>query len=54
MGITGLLPILTKVQKKVNLKDFKGKRIAVDGNVWLHRGAVACAQELALNQTTTA
>ncbi|CAO3595234.1 unnamed protein product [Absidia cylindrospora] len=54
MGISGLLPFFEKVQKTTNLKNFAGKRVAVDGNVWLHRGAFACAQELARNQETTA
>ncbi|ORZ22126.1 PIN domain-like protein [Absidia repens] len=54
MGISGLLPFFEKVQKNTSLKNFAGKRVAVDGNVWLHRGAFTCSQELALNQQTTA
>ncbi|KAI8076846.1 PIN domain-like protein [Halteromyces radiatus] len=53
MGIQGLLPLFDKVQQKVNIKEYSGCRVAVDGNVWLHRGAFACAKELALNQPTT-
>ena len=53
MGITGLLPILSPVAKKGMISDFSGKRAAVDGFVWLHRGCISCAKEVAKNIKTT-
>ncbi|KAG0043997.1 Rad2 nuclease [Gryganskiella cystojenkinii] len=52
MGIQGLLPLLKSIEKPVNLKDYAGKTLAIDGYVWLHKGAFACAQELCLGQPT--
>ncbi|KAI1306263.1 Rad2 nuclease [Mortierella claussenii] len=52
MGIQGLLPLLKSIEKPVHLKDYAGKTLAVDGYVWLHKGAFACAQELCLSQDT--
>ncbi|KAJ3162429.1 Rad2 nuclease [Geranomyces michiganensis] len=53
MGIAGLLPFLKDVHRSVHLSQFKGKTIAVDSYVWLHRGAFACALELGTGQPTT-
>jgi hypothetical protein len=36
MGINGLLPNLKKIEKKINLKDYQGKRIGIDAHVWIH------------------
>ncbi|KAF9570208.1 Rad2 nuclease [Mortierella alpina] len=52
MGIQGLLPLLKSIEKPVHLKDYTGQTLAVDGYVWLHKGAFACAQELCLGQAT--
>ncbi|KAK3827423.1 MAG: PIN domain-like protein [Benniella sp.] len=52
MGIQGLLPLLKSIEKPVHLKDCSGQTLAVDGYVWLHKGAFACAQELCLGQPT--
>ncbi|CDH53037.1 related to exo1-exonuclease which interacts withmsh2p [Lichtheimia corymbifera JMRC:FSU:9682] len=52
MGITGLLPLIKSIHEPTHLEHFAGKTIAVDGNVWLHRGAFACALDLALKQDT--
>ncbi|KAF9171341.1 Rad2 nuclease [Mortierella sp. AD010] len=52
MGIQGLLPLLKSIEKPVHLKDYAGQTLAVDGYVWLHKGAFACAQELCLDQAT--
>ncbi|CAO3609604.1 unnamed protein product [Cunninghamella echinulata] len=54
MGISGLLSLTKSIQKAVHIKEYSGKRVAVDGNVWLHRGAFGCAKELALGDSTTA
>ncbi|GAA5981827.1 hypothetical protein JCM10908_004624 [Rhodotorula pacifica] len=53
MGIGGLLPLLKEVQKACHVKDWAGKRVAVDSYVWLHRGAYGCAEDLALGRPTT-
>ena len=38
MGIAGLLPLVDDATEIVNIKQYKGKRIAVDASTWLHRG----------------
>ncbi|BGO99453.1 hypothetical protein NBRC10513v2_003550 [Rhodotorula toruloides] len=52
MGISGLLPLLSEMQKPSHVKEWKGKTVAVDAYVWLHRGAYGCAQDLALGKPT--
>lgn len=53
MGINGLLPLVREAIKNAHISDFTGKKVAVDGFVWLHRGCLSCAKELAKNQHTT-
>ena len=53
MGISGLLPALKPIHKTKRLDEFQGKRIAVDGYVWLHKGVYSCATDLALGKQTT-
>ncbi|KIJ54683.1 hypothetical protein M422DRAFT_58127 [Sphaerobolus stellatus SS14] len=53
MGISGLLPLLKSVQKPIHLSELAGKVIAVDGYVWLHRGAYMCATEIVTGKPTT-
>ncbi|KAL8684064.1 MAG: hypothetical protein Q9186_000094 [Xanthomendoza sp. 1 TL-2023] len=53
MGISGLLPLLKSIHKPCNLKKFAGQTIGVDAYGWLHRGAVACAIDLAFGKPTT-
>ncbi len=38
MGITGLLPLLKSVTRRVHLRDFAGLAVAVDTYSWLHKG----------------
>ncbi|GAA5830275.1 hypothetical protein JCM5353_005370 [Sporobolomyces roseus] len=52
MGISGLLPLLKEITHARHIKDFKGKTLAVDAYVWLHRGAYGCAEELATGRPT--
>jgi exonuclease 1 len=47
MGISGLLPVLASITSNVHISELRGKRVAVDAYVWLHRGAYACSMELA-------
>ena len=49
----GLLNVLKSIHKPCHLRDFKGKTLAVDAYAWLHRGAIACAIELATGKPTT-
>ena len=51
MGINGLLPFIDKaINKTGHLNDFKGKTVAVDAYVWIYRGSIKCAKELALKK----
>lgn len=53
MGINGLLPLVRDAIKNSHISEFTGKKVAVDGFVWLHRGCLSCAKELAKNEHTT-
>ncbi|XP_025105613.1 exonuclease 1-like isoform X2 [Pomacea canaliculata] len=52
MGIQGLLPFLKKIHKPVNIAQFRGYTVAIDAYCWLHKGAFACADKLALGEKT--
>lgn len=52
MGIQGLLPFLKSIQRESHIKKWSGKTLAIDGYVWLHRGAYFCAQDLCLGKPT--
>ncbi|GAA6064700.1 hypothetical protein JCM10212_000117 [Sporobolomyces blumeae] len=52
MGISGLLPLLKEITVPRHVSEFKGKTLAVDAYVWLHRGAYGCAEELAMGKPT--
>ncbi|KAL2163414.1 hypothetical protein VTH06DRAFT_5471 [Thermothelomyces fergusii] len=52
MGISGLLPLLKSIQRPTELRKYAGETLGVDGYGWLHRGAVACAIELAQGKPT--
>ncbi|CAN8104944.1 unnamed protein product [Discula destructiva] len=52
MGIQGLLPLLKSIQRPTELKKFSGETLGVDAYGWLHRGAIACAIELAQGKPT--
>ncbi|BFZ56805.1 Rad2 nuclease [Savitreella phatthalungensis] len=53
MGISGLLPALKSSQQTTHIKNYKGFTFAVDGYVWLHRGAFSCAADLAQGRFTS-
>jgi hypothetical protein len=36
MGIKNLLPTLKVIQKKQQIKDFKGKTAGIDALCWMH------------------
>ncbi|KAL6758969.1 PIN domain-like protein [Haematococcus lacustris] len=46
MGISGLLPILKPIARLRHLREYRGKRVAVDAYSWLHKGAYTCSREL--------
>ena len=52
MGIDGLHPFVASCSQEVHVSQFRGRRVAVDASIWLHRGACACAAELAREQPT--
>ena len=53
MGIAGLLPLLKDIQHSTHVEAYRGKTLGIDAYVWLHRGAYACATDLALGRPTT-
>ncbi|KAL9647878.1 hypothetical protein ABK040_008151 [Willaertia magna] len=52
MGIQGLLPCVKHLCKKRHIQEFQNTKVAVDGYVWLHRGAYGCSAELCQNKPT--
>ncbi|KAI0468151.1 hypothetical protein F4859DRAFT_216067 [Xylaria cf. heliscus] len=52
MGIQGLLPLLKSIHRPTELKKYTGEIFGVDGYGWLHRGAIACAIDLAQGKPT--
>ncbi len=46
MGIQGLLPHLKGCSRSIHVRDYKGRKVVVDGYSWLHKGAYTCAREL--------
>ena len=52
MGIQGLLPLLKSITEHTHIKYSAQQTLGVDAYVWLHRGAFACAQDLALGKHT--
>ncbi|KAL0939573.1 exo1 protein [Colletotrichum truncatum] len=52
MGVSGLLPLLKSIHRPTELKKFSGETLGVDAYGWLHRGAIACAVDLAQGNPT--
>ena len=52
MGIKGLLPKVNSNISKSHVKDFAGRRVAIDGYAWLHKAAYSCARELCRGEPT--
>lgn len=52
MGISGLIPFLDPVLEDVHIRQYSGKKVAIDGRTWLYRGAFGCAFELCMNLNT--
>ncbi|XP_018568857.1 exonuclease 1 [Anoplophora glabripennis] len=47
MGITGLLPFLENATRPCHISECRGATVAIDTYCWLHKGANACAVQLA-------
>ncbi|KAK1781518.1 hypothetical protein QBC45DRAFT_59143 [Copromyces sp. CBS 386.78] len=52
MGIQGLLPLLKSIHRPAELRKYAGETLGIDGYGWLHRGAIACAIDLAQGKPT--
>lgn len=52
MGVSGLFGLVKSVHQQVHISEYAGKTVAVDGNIWLYKGAFACALDLALQKET--
>ena len=52
MGITGLLPFLKEIIEDTHIQTYAGKRVAIDTYCWIHKGAFACASDLAKGTKT--
>ena len=52
MGVSGLLQLLQPATVNIHVAAYKGKRVAVDAYCWLHKGAYACAYDLAIGAKT--
>eukprot|EP00118_Oscarella_pearsei_P004623 m.20057 g.20057 ORF g.20057 m.20057 type:complete len:628 (+) comp27964_c0_seq1:1398-3281(+) len=48
MGIQGLIPFLKDIHERISISEYSGKKVAIDAYCWLHRGAYACAYQLAV------
>lgn len=46
MGIQGLLPTLKSVMHPAHIRDYAGKRAAVDTYSWLHKAAFSCSKDI--------
>lgn len=49
--LSGLLPLLEPIHVQVNMDSLAGKRVGIDGFVWIHKGAVGNALDLALGNS---
>ena len=52
MGITRLLPCLKSIMRGIRLDELRGRRVAVDAYIWLHKAAYGCATEICQNIPT--
>lgn len=52
MGIKQLLPFLENSSRECHLSELRGQTAAVDVYGLLHKAAISCAMDLALNKET--
>ncbi|KAG0581958.1 hypothetical protein KC19_3G023200 [Ceratodon purpureus] len=50
MGIQGLLPTLKSIMTPRHVRDYAGKRAAIDTYSWLHKAAFTCSKDLCLGR----
>lgn len=50
MGIQGLLPLIQPAIETRHISYFRGKRLAIDGYAWLHKGMYSCCEDLAMGK----
>ena len=48
MGIQGLLPTLKSIMNPRHVRDYAGKRAAIDAYSWLHKAAFSCSKDVCL------
>ncbi len=53
MGIAGLLPLLKSISVNTHVRQYASQTVGIDAYVWLHKGAFACAWDIAMGQATT-
>jgi exonuclease-1 len=53
MGIEGLLRVLSSITNKKHLREYEGKRVAVDGYCWLHKAMYMLTPEIIENPNST-
>lgn len=53
MGIYGLLPYFKSIEQEQNISHFRGKRLAIDGYSWLHKGVYKCGHSIVKNSDYT-
>lgn len=46
MGIPGLLPTLKSIMTPCHVRDYAGKRAAVDTYSWLHKAVFSCSKDM--------
>jgi exonuclease-1 len=46
MGISGLLPLLRSITKRVHIEALAGEAVAIDAYSWLHKGVFLCSADL--------
>lgn len=51
MGVNGLIKLLNDSIAKKNIRDFAGKRVAIDCSCWIHKGCIRYAREIICNGT---
>lgn len=46
MGVTGLIKFVEKATEQGHISALKGKTVAIDASVLLHKGAYSCSDKL--------
>lgn len=54
MGVNNLLPVLSPVLRRVDIRSLSGQTAGIDGHVWLHRSVFTDLQASSLGKATVA